>query len=88
MSTVVLVLLTREDKPNNNLPMVSIVSLSSIRSCALGMSMCILSVCCCLLSVSDVRVFLLETKERQTVRFSLTEKILANLLTISLPSSN
>lgn len=41
------------------LPIVSMVSLSSMRSCALGMSMCILSVCCCLFTVSGVRVFLL-----------------------------
>lgn len=45
-----------------SLPMVSIVSLSSIRSWALGMSMCILRVCCCLLRVSEVRVFLLGRK--------------------------
>lgn len=57
------VILTREKK-NSDLPMVSMVSLSSISSCALGMSMCILSVCCCLLRVSDVLVFLLKTKEK------------------------
>lgn len=41
------------------LPIVSMVSRSSIRSCARGMSMCILSVCCCLFTVSGVLVFLL-----------------------------
>lgn len=40
-------------------PIVSMVSRSSIRSCARGMSMCILSVCCCLFTVSGVLVFLL-----------------------------
>lgn len=51
----------------STLPMVSMVSLSSIRSWARGMSMCIRSVCCCLLKVSDVRVFLLGTKESESV---------------------
>lgn len=41
------------------LPIVSMVSLSSMRSWARGMSMCILSVCCCLFTVSGVLVFLL-----------------------------
>lgn len=53
-----------QGEKSSNLPMVSMVSLSSISSWALGMSMCILSVCCCLLSVSDVLVFLLKTKEK------------------------
>lgn len=43
-----------------SLPTVSIVSLSSIRSWALGISMCMRSVCCCLLIGSAGRVFLLQ----------------------------
>lgn len=46
-----------------SLPTVSMVSLSSISSWALGMSMCIRSVCCCLLIGSGGRVFLLENTE-------------------------
>lgn len=42
-----------------NSPTVSIVSLSSMRSWALGMSMCMRNVCCCLFRVSEGRVFLL-----------------------------
>lgn len=42
-----------------SLPTVSMVSLSSIRSWALGMSMCMRSVCCCLFIGSVGRVFLL-----------------------------
>lgn len=45
------------------LPIVSMVSRSSMRSWALGMSMCILNVCCCLFTVSGVRVFLLKKKK-------------------------
>lgn len=45
------------------LPTVSMVSLSSISSWALGMSMCIRRVCCCLLIGSGGRVFLLANRE-------------------------
>lgn len=50
------------------LPIVSMVSRSSIRSCARGMSMCILSVCCCLFTVSGVLVFLLRRAVNQEVK--------------------
>ena len=53
--------------PVVSLPTVSMVSLSSMRSCALGMSMCMRSVCCCLLIGSAGRVFLLRsTKQKRT----------------------
>lgn len=52
------------------LPIVSMVSLSSMRSWALGMSMCILNVCCCLFTVSGVRVFLLRRLMRKIHYFS------------------
>lgn len=48
-------------------PIVSMVSLSSMRSWALGMSMCILNVCCCLFTVSGVRVFLLSRLMRKKI---------------------
>lgn len=51
-----------------SLPTVSMVSLSSIRSWALGMSMCMRSVCCCLFIGSAGRVFLLvNTKHKGTL---------------------
>lgn len=53
--------------PVVSLPTVSMVSLSSMRSWALGMSMCMRSVCCCLLIGSAGRVFLLRsTKQKRT----------------------
>lgn len=53
------------------LPIVSMVSRSSIRSCARGMSMCILSVCCCLFTVSGVLVFLLKRTVNERSKVSL-----------------
>lgn len=46
-----------------NSPTVSMVSLSSMSSCARGMSMCMRRVCCCLFMVSDGLVFLLWKKK-------------------------
>lgn len=49
-----------------SIPTVSMVSLSSIRSWALGISMCMRSVCCCLFIGSVGRVFLLaKTKQKR-----------------------
>lgn len=48
-------------------PTVSMVSLSSMSSCARGMSMCMRRVCCCLFMVSEGLVFLLEKNTNKPV---------------------
>lgn len=74
------------------LPTVSIVSLSSIRSWALGISMCMRSVCCCLFIGSAGRVFLLQQGWRRVkkalMRHSLTVNSTTDLVQILTSSAS